>query len=219
MEPVSGLRSNRLGGLDLYEIASDGSGGERLVLSSKESGLEVTDWSLDGRFLLYQIERRGTYDIRVLPLAPAREPQGVLETSADEIQGLFSPDVRWIAYTSDESGSPEVYVRGVPGGRREMAGLGARRCPARWRRDGKELFYLALDGRLMAVSVNATPAGIETGPPRPLFDTGIRGGFTDRRNQYLVTKDGQRFLVNRSVEDENSAPLTVVMNWEAARRN
>jgi hypothetical protein len=70
----------------------------------------------------------------------------------------------------------------------------------------------------MAVSVNATPAGIETGPPRPLFDTGIRGGFLDRRNQYLVTKDGQRFLVNRSVEDENSAPLTVVMNWDAAHR-
>ena len=67
--------------------------------------------------------------------------------------------------------------------------------------------------------VVATPTTIETGPPRALFDTGIRGGFLDRRNQYLVTKDGQRFLVNRSAEDENSAPITVVMNWEAARRN
>ena len=103
------------------------------------------------------------------------------------------------------------------GARRQVSVHGG--AQARWRRDGKELFYLALDGRLMAVSVNATPAAIETGPPRPLFDTGIRGGFLDRRNQYLVTKDGQRFLVNRSAEDENSAPLTVVMNWEAARRN
>ena len=154
-----------------------------------------------------------------LPLSPAREPQGVLETSAEEIHGMFSPDVHWIAYTSNESGSPEVYVRAFPdaGARRQVSVRGG--AQPRWRRDGKELFYLALDGRLMAVSVNATPAAIETGPPRPLFDTGIRGGFLDRRNQYLVTKDGQRFLVNLSAEDENSAPITVVMNWDAARRN
>ena len=132
---------------------------------------------------------------------------------------MFSPDVRWLAYTSNESGSPEVYVRGFPeaGARRQVSVRGG--AQARWRRDGKELFYLGLDGRLMAVSVNATPAGIETGPPRPLFDTGIRGGFLDRRNQYLVTKDGQRFLVNLSAEDENSAPITIVMNWDAARRD
>ena len=132
---------------------------------------------------------------------------------------MFSPDVRWIAYTSNESGSPEVYARAFPdGGARWQVSVRGGAQP-RWRRDGKELFYLALDGRLMAVSVKATPTTIETGPPRALFDTGIRGGFHDRRNQYLVTKDGQRFLVNRSDEDENSAPLTVVMNWEAARRN
>jgi hypothetical protein len=81
------------------------------------------------------------------------------------------------------------------------------------------LFYLGLDGTLMAVSVKATPAAIEIGPPRPLFDTGLRGGFLDRRNQYLATKDGQHFLVNLSAEDENSPPITVVMNWDAAQRN
>jgi hypothetical protein len=85
----------------------------------------------------------------------------------------------------------------------------------RWRRDGEELFYLALDGRLMAVSVNATPAGIETGPPRPLFDTGIRGGFLDRRNQYGVRKDGQRFLVNTLPERLSDEPVTVITNWTA----
>ena len=214
-----GFGSNRLGGHDLYEVASDGSGGERLVLSSKESGLEVTDWSLDGRFLLYEIKRRGTYDMLVLPLQPDGKSQGLLETPAEEIQGQFSPDVRWIAYTSNESGSPEVYVRAFPdaGARWQVSVRGG--AQPRWRRDGKELFYLALDGRLMAVSVNTTAAGIETGPPRPLFDTGIRGGFLDRRNQYVVTKDGQRFLVNLSAEDEKPAPITVVMNWDAARRN
>ena len=120
--------------------------------------------------------------------------------------GEFSPDVRWIAYTSNESGSPEVYVRAFPdaGARWQVSVRGG--AQPRWRRDGKELFYLALDGRLMAVSVNATPTTIETGPPRPLFDTGIRGGFLDRRNQYLVTKDGQRFLVNLSAEDRTPRP-------------
>ena len=214
-----GFGSNRLGGHDAYEMASDGSGRERLVLSSKEGALEVTDWSLDGRFLLYQIKRRGTYDILALPLSPAGEPQGVLETSAEEIHGMFSPDVRWIAYTSNESGSPEVYVRAFPdaGARQRVSVHGG--AQPRWRRDGKELFYLALDGRLMAVPVSTTPTAIETGSPRVLFDTRIRGGFMDRRNQYVVTRDGQRFLVNLSAEDENSAPITVVMNWEAARRN
>ena len=214
-----GFASNRLGGHDLYEIAADGSGGETLVFSSKEGALEVTDWSLDGRFLLYQLKRRGTYDILALPLSPDRRPQGVLETRAEEIQGQFSPNGQWMAYTSDESGSPEVYVRAFPnaGARWPVSVHGG--AQPRWRRDGKELLYLALDGRLMAVSVNTTPTAIDTGPPRALFDTGIRGSFLDRRNQYVVTKDGQRFLVNRSAEDENSAPITVVMNWDAARRN
>ena len=214
-----GFGSNRLGGHDSYEIASDGSGRERLVLSSKKGALEVTDWSLDGRFLLYQIKRRRTYDILALPLSPAGEPQRVLETSAEETHGMFSPDVRWLAYTSNESGSPEVYVRAFPdaGARQRVSVHGG--AQPRWRRDGKELFYLALDGRLMAVPVSTTPTAIATDPPRVLFDTRIREGFTDRRNQYVVTRDGQRFLVNLSAEDENSAPITVVMNWEAARRN
>ena len=89
----------------------------------------------------------------------------------------------------------------------------------RWRRDGKELFYLALDGKLMAVTVGASATLIETGAPRELFDTGITGAFLDRRNHYVVTRDGQRFLVNISAEDENSAPITVVLNWRAAPFN
>ena len=85
-----------------------------------------------------------------------------------------------------------------------------------WRGDGKELFYLAPDGNLMAVAVAASAGSIETGIPRALFATGITGSFVDRRNQYVVTRDGQRFLVNISEEDLNSAPITVVLNWDAA---
>jgi Tol biopolymer transport system component len=121
--------------------------------------------------------------------------------------------VKWIAYTSDESGTPEVYVSRFPelGAKWQVSTRGG--AQARWRRDGKELFYLAPDGKLMAVDVKASPASIATGVPRALFGTGITGSFVDRFNQYVVTRDGQRFLVNISAEDENSAPITVLMNW------
>ena len=84
-----------------------------------------------------------------------------------------------------------------------------------WRRDGRELFYLAPDGRLRAATITRADTVFETGSPQPLFDTGIRASFVDRRNQYAITRDGQRFLVNVSAEDENSAPITVVLNWQA----
>jgi Tol biopolymer transport system component len=148
-------------------------------------------------------------------LSPKPDPEAVLDTSADEIQGQFSPDVHWIAYTSNESGSAEVYVRRFPaaGGKWQISTRGG--AQPRWRRDGKELFYLAPDGKLMAVAVKAGPGGFDTSPPRELFNTGIVASFLDRRNQYVVTRDGQRFLVNISAEDEGSAPITVVMNWDA----
>jgi eukaryotic-like serine/threonine-protein kinase len=85
----------------------------------------------------------------------------------------------------------------------------------RWRGDGKELFYLAPDGKLMAVGVKSA-GSIETTLPRALFTTGITGSFVDRFSQYVVTRDGQRFLVNISEEDDNSAPITVVLNWDTA---
>ena len=155
----------------------------------------------------------------ILPLSPAGPPQPFLTTTAEEIQGQFSPDAHWMAYTSNESGAPEVYVRKFPaaGGAWRISTRGG--VQARWRRDGKELFYLAPDGKLMSVTVTASPAGVEAGAPRELFNTGITGSFLDRRNQYLVTRDGQRFLVNISAEDENSGPITVVMNWDGKRRN
>jgi Tol biopolymer transport system component len=209
--------SNRLGGVDLYEMPADGSTTDKLILSSQEGGIESTDWSLDGRFLLYQFHRRGQYDLLTLAMPPAGDPQPLVVSSAQELQGQFSPDTRWVAYTSDESGTPEVYVRKFPdaAGKWQVSTRGG--TQPRWRRDGKELFYLALDGRLMAVTVATSNNAIETGAPRELFNTGITGSFLDRRNQYVVTRDGQRFLVNISAEDENSAPITVVLNWGSAR--
>jgi Tol biopolymer transport system component len=153
--------------------------------------------------------------VRASTKTAGQSPQPFFETPATEHQGQFSPDATWIAYTSDESGAHEVYVQRFPGadGKWQVSTHGG--LQPRWRRDGKELFYLAPDGKLMAAAVKTSASTFETGTPQVLFNTGITTGFVDRRNQYVVTRDGQRFLVNISAEDENSAPITVVLNWEA----
>ncbi len=208
--------SSRWGGADMYSIRADSAGSDELLLRSPEkAGLFPTDWSLDGRLLLYQTMRLGQFDLRILPASRGQESEPFLETPANERHGQFSPDVRWVAYTSDESGSQEVYVRRFPGGDGKSRVSTQGGAQPRWRRDQKELFYLGLDGRLMAVEVKIGTSTFETGTPRALFNTGITASFVDRRNQYLVTRDGLRFLVNVSVEDENSAPITVVLNWKA----
>ena len=209
--------SNRLGGLALFVTRSDGSGDPEPVLPGEEFAY-VADWSADGRFLLYEVSRAGNQDLWLSPFDGDRTPYPFLSSPARETQGQFSSSGTWIAYTSDESGSPEVYVRRFPdtGTKWRISTHGG--AQGRWRHDGKELFYLALDGRLMAVDIKATSSSFEAGVPHALFVTGITGSFVDRFNQYVVTRDGQRFLVNRSDEDENSAPITVVMHWDAARQ-
>ena len=211
--------SNRQGGGSLYVIRSDGTADPELVLPRTESRDYVpTDWSSDGRFILYRVGFEGATDLWILPLSGDQKPFAFQSSPASENQGQFSPDGKWIAYTSDESGAPEVYVQRFPGTgpRRLISTHGG--VQGRWRRDGKELFYLAPDGKLMSVAVTTTDSAFEAGAPLALFDTGIRGEFVSRNNQYVVAQAGQRFLVNRSIEDETSAPITVVLNWNSARQ-
>ena len=183
-----------------------------------------TAWSPDGKTIGYTViyltsqsatRPRLTTDIWLQTLDGKRTSHPWLETPFREYAAAFSPDGKWIAYMSDESGSQEVYVRRFPGasGRWQVSTHGG--AQPWWRRDGKELFYLAPDGKLMASSVKTGRLTFETGTPEALFNTGITTSFVDRRNQYVVTRDGQRFLVNVSAEDENSAPITVVLNWNA----
>jgi Tol biopolymer transport system component len=209
--------SNQHGGVDLYTANADGTGTPQLLLRSPEQfGLAINHWSHE-RGLLYRVARKGQSDLAMLSLGADQTSEWVLDSPANEEQGQISPDTRWIAFTSDESGTPEVYVRGSrgAGAKRRVSTRGG--AQARWRGDGKELFYLAPDGTLMAVDVSAPAGSIETGIPSALFATGITGSFVDRFNQYVVTRDGRRFLVNVSAEDDNPAPITVVLNWDAAR--
>jgi hypothetical protein len=209
--------TNRNDTYDLYEIAAEG-GNSRVVSHTTDGWLNATDWSLDGRYLMFAAHRRGNSDLVVVPMSPAGTPQPLVETTAEERQGQFSPDARWAAYTSDESGAPEVYVRRFPPTESKWQVSVAGGAQPHWRRDGREIFYLAPDGKLMAVDVRARPAGLELGQPHALFSTGIVGSFVDRRNHFVVAHDGKRVLVNLSAEEENPAPITVVINWDAPLR-
>ena len=143
-----------------------------------------------------------------------------LQTTSNETQGRFSPDGHWIAYTSDESGTSQIYVQSFPVGAPKVQVSTAGGTQPRWRRDGKEIFYLAADSKLMAVAVQTAPK-FEAGAPKALFDPRIARGVTASFAAfgYDVTADGKRFLVNSiSTTPESSAspPITVVVNWQSA---
>jgi eukaryotic-like serine/threonine-protein kinase len=209
--------SNRRGPVDLYLKNADGSGPDELLLDSA-GDKHAQAWSPDGRFLVYgTFEKKTRTDIWLLPMAGDRTPSPLLQSEFNEDQPQISPDGRWFAYTSDESGRPEVYVRNFPSpaGKWQISTGGG--GDARWRADGKELFYIAQDRRLMAV---ATRSGVsfEHGAPAPLFDTGMTPYWAEARNHYDVSRDSKRFLFVTPVADDRSSPYTAVVNWTAALR-
>jgi Tol biopolymer transport system component len=210
--------SDRDGVLNLYQKAASGAGEDTLLLKSDHQKFP-TDWSRDGRFIIYsQIDPKTKGDIWVLP-APGSgdaKPFPVVRTEADEGAGTLSPDGRWLAYASDVSGWYEAYVQSFHGGggKRQVSNGGG--SSPRWRRDGRELFYYAADGKLMAAPVR-TGESFETDAPVSLFE--FRAGTVGVTfTPYAVTADGQRFLINAVVETEPNAPLTVVVNWAAGAK-
>jgi len=211
--------SVRGGVLDLYEKPATGAGAERQLLATKSAKIP-SDWSSDGRLLLYRTsDPNGENDLWVLPVEGGGTAFEAIDTPSDARDGQFSPDGRWIAYQSNESGRFEVYIQsfgrqdGEVGGKWQVSTTGG--AQVRWRRDGRELYYIALDGRMMAVPVQLAPKGdtVEPGTPVPLFATRVGGAVQSfARQQYLVSPDGQRFLMGTVVEEIGS-PITVVLNW------
>ncbi|MFN2482223.1 MAG: protein kinase [Pyrinomonadaceae bacterium] len=204
--------SARDGSTAIYRKPAGGAGeGEALINSP--GGKLLNGWSPDGRFILYQhYSPQTNWDLWVLPLEGERKPAPLLQTNFVEIQGRFSPDGKWIAYTSNESGEWQVYVRSFPeAGGKLMVSTGGGGQP-QWRGDGRELFYLAPDRNLMAVDVKADSATFEAGVPRPLFELRYVGGFPGGGG-YDATLDGKRFLVNTPTQEERPRPITVVLNW------
>jgi serine/threonine-protein kinase len=204
---------------DIYQRASSGAGVEEVLLTAGTFASSPNAWSSDGRFFSYTATNANTgSDLWILPLSGDRKPFSLVQTNLIEGDGQFSADGRWIAYTSNESGREEVYVipfRG-PGGKSQVSPAGG--SIPRWRRDGAELFYASSDDKLMAATVHGRGAAFEVGEVRSLFEMQSPRIGTTRGPvvPYDATADGQRFLVNRMVEQTPAASsITLVVNWPA----
>jgi Tol biopolymer transport system component len=201
------FRSDRAGGNFPFERSSAADAPEQLLARVETQFL--TDWSPDGVRLAFHGNTGVGFHVGVVQLAGSVPAQFIGQTTSTEIDGRFSPDGRWIAYSSDDAGQMEVYVAPFPrsGGRRVSTAGGSE---PHWRRDGKELFYLAADRQIMSVAVESP--GV-FGVPQRLFQTdALFPGSTYHMN-FDVNRDGTRFLVSRPVEGAGLSPITVVVNW------
>jgi serine/threonine protein kinase/Tol biopolymer transport system component len=223
--------SNRRGPYDLYMKSSTGSGADTLLLETAYNKT-ANDWSTDGRYLLYRNSNsESNYDLWVLELDaqgnPGRTFAAIDNKASQEREGQFSPDGKWIAYQSNESDSFEIYVAAFPpGAQGANAGRAGRwkvsrsgGTQVRWGVGGRELFYIAPDGKLMAVPIRVTADGraIESGTPEALFSARLAGAVeSSERQQYMVSSDGKRFLMN-TVSDQVTSPITVILNWPSFR--
>jgi Tol biopolymer transport system component len=196
---------------DLYIVRADQPGSEELLLAS-EGAKTLETWAPDGHSLIVNVTTpQNRRDLWLLPLEGDRKPVPFLATPFNESNARFSPDGRWVAYTSDVSGASEVYVRPFreSGATWRVSNRGGQ-TPA-WKGDGREIYYLAPDGMLMAARVTgATPFQTETAAP--LFKVAVPE-YLD--TQYDVFADGQRFLVNQQISSKEE-PINVLVNWAAA---
>jgi Tol biopolymer transport system component len=210
------FNSNRGGRFNLYLKAASGSGVEDLLLRTEQNKAPV-DWSPDGRHILFRSPSLSTgFDLWALPLEGKPQAFPVVQTMFEERDGQFSPDGNWIAYQSNESGRMEIFIQSFPGpgGKIQVSTGGG--AQVRWRKDGRELFYIALDGKLMAVPIRPSADGrsIEAATPVALFATRVGGAIRGTYlQQYVVSPKGDRFLMNTVTSEASVAPVTVILNW------
>jgi Tol biopolymer transport system component len=206
--------SNRAGATSIFE--KNGGGPEQVFAKSvSNSGFSgfPSDISSDGKFLAFFGATTRNYDLGVVTVSGDRQPESFLSTPFNEIQGRFSPNGRWMAYASDESGRFEVYVRPFPvaDGLSPVSLAGG--MQPEWRRDGKELFFISADGQMMAVDVTTDGPTFTAGVPHPLFEVLAQEARAPYPSDYAVTADGQQFLVNTVVDQPSRPALTVILNW------
>jgi serine/threonine protein kinase len=209
--------NRRKGPLNLYWKLSNRDGAEDELLLESNQPKAPVDWSPDGHFLLFRSGDLQTgSDLWILPVHGNKKPVPFLKTPFEERNGQFSPDGKWVAYESNESGRFEIYVQPFPGPGRKVPISSNGGAQPRWNKNGKEIFYVSLDSKLTAAPVKVSPDGesIESGTPATLFPVRIPGGPVTAfgRQEYAVSSDGQRFLVNLAA-DEAASPITLIYNW------
>jgi Tol biopolymer transport system component len=208
--------STRSGPGDLYTKTTNGQGDETLLLKDDQLKF-ATDWSRDGRYLAYtSIDPKSGQNLWVLPLFGDKKPMAIAATDFVESNGVFSPDGRFIAYRSDESGRNEIYVRSFPQGTGKWQISTAGGSDPTWRGDGKEIFYRGADQRFMAVDIRLGDT-VQAGVPQSLFP-GRVNVVGNVRNRYSASVDGQKFLFVAPLGRDAIAPTTVVLNWDADLR-
>jgi len=216
--------SDRRGVMNLFQKGASGSGQDELLLTTGNTK-NTTQWSRDGRFIVYiEVDPKTRFDLWVLPMEGSekeRKPIPFLQTEFNEIMGQLSPDSHWMAYTSDQSGRREVYVRPFPPAEGQWTISIAGGEQPRWRGDGKELFYVAADGKMMAVPIKAFVGGkpaFEAGSPVALFDAHIAPTPVNYVFNYDVTADGRRFMIDTPASSGAPPMLNVVVNWNATTK-
>ena len=209
---------------DLYIKPSSGTSDEQLLLTSSDSIKVPQDWSRDGKYLLYQAQNTGSRPVLwVLPMLGNRKPFALLEVPSAQNNASFSPDGKWVAYDSDESGRPEVYVAPfVPpekGDRKTAAGpgkwqvsLSGGELPV-WCRDGREIVFLQPPWRFMSAEVGTRGSEFSVRSVHGLFEA------EGRPSGYDLTPDAKRFLLALPDKEAASQPLTLVLNWTSGLKN
>jgi Tol biopolymer transport system component len=208
--------TSRRGTADLFiRPLSSPLGSEQMLLSSERPKFP-TDWSRDGRYVLFNvIDPETGPDIQAVPVNDKRTPVDVVRTSFDERHAVFSRDGRWIAYQSNRTGRFEIYVRPFPGPGADVPVSTNGGEQARWHPDGTELFYIAADDALMAVPISVHPdRGIVAGEPKRLFMTAVGSTAPNtNRHQWMITPDGRSFVMNTRPQQSSALPIHVVLNW------
>ena len=207
--------SNHDGQYDIYQQAANGLGSTEPVLQSKDRAKYLNDLSADGRYAIY--DTGNDSQLWALPLFGEQKPFAFVQGSFKAGSAQFSPNGRFVAYQSNETGRNEIYVQTFPEhtGKWQISASGG--TEPMWSRNGKELFYLTPDEKLMSVTVNTGSATLQAGIPQPLFQTQLIPLWY-WRNIYLPSPDGQRFLMLAPAAQTKPEPITVVVNWPALLR-
>ncbi|HMA18360.1 MAG TPA: hypothetical protein VKS03_07970, partial [Thermoanaerobaculia bacterium] len=197
---------------DLFEKPASGQGEEKLLFKSDEQKL-ATDWSRDGRYIAYATQNQKTgWDSWALPTFGDRKPLPIVVGAFGELMPMFSPDARFVAYQSNESGRNEIYVQSFPAATGKWQVSSAGGIDPSWSADGKQIYYRSADQKLMAVDIQ-TDDGFKAGIPQALFVARVQPGTM--RNKFVASADGQRFLFVAPLGREALTPTTVVLNWNA----